>query len=48
MSEIQLTVTSIEDLKKYARGTIVELPCFAEGQPFVARLNKLCKFAPES
>ena len=34
------TVTSIEELKQYSNGTLVELPCFAEGQPFVARLKK--------
>lgn len=32
------TVTSFEDLQRYARGTIVKLPDFAEGQPFVARM----------
>lgn len=31
-------VTSIVDLKSYAQGQIVELPPFAEGMPFVARL----------
>ena len=34
------TVTSIEELKQYSNGTLVELPCFAEGQPFVARLKR--------
>ena len=34
------TVTSIEELKQYSNGTVVELPCFAEGQPFVARLKR--------
>lgn len=33
-------VTSLEDLKKYADGTIVELPDFAEGMPFVARVRR--------
>lgn len=34
------TVTSFEDLQRYARGTIVKLPDFAEGQPFVARMRR--------
>lgn len=33
-------VTSVEQLQKYAQGTVVELPPFAEGQPFVARLRR--------
>lgn len=33
-------VTSLSDLKSYARGAIVELPPFADGQPFVARLRR--------
>lgn len=33
-------VTSIEQLKQYNRGQIVELPPFAEGQPFYARLQR--------
>ena len=39
MSE-QLQVTSLNYLAEYAKGTIVELPPFAEGQPFVARLRR--------
>lgn len=35
-----LKVTSFEDLKGYANGSVVELPPFAEGQPFVARLKR--------
>ena len=35
-----LKLTSIEELKKYANGTVVELPSFSEGQPFVARLKR--------
>lgn len=31
-------VTTIEELKNYAKGTLVELPPFAEGQPFIARI----------
>lgn len=34
------TVTSIDELKQYSSGAVVELPCFAEGQPFVARLKR--------
>lgn len=30
--------TSINEIKSYKRGTIVELPPFAEGQPFIARM----------
>jgi len=36
----ELGVTPIEELIKAARGTIVELPPFAEGQRFVARLKR--------
>lgn len=34
------TVTSIAELRSYANGQIVELPPFAEGQPFYARLKR--------
>lgn len=33
-------VTSLECLSSYAKGAIVELPSFADGQPFVARLKR--------
>lgn len=33
-------VTSIYDLQRYAKGQIVRLPDFAEGQPFVARMRR--------
>jgi hypothetical protein len=33
-------VTSLSDLKNYSKGTVVELPSFAEGQPFIARLKR--------
>lgn len=36
----QLAITSIEELKKYAQGEIVELPPFAPTQPFVAKLKR--------
>lgn len=35
-----MKITSIKDLREYAKGAIVELPEFAEGQPFVARLKR--------
>lgn len=33
-------ITSLTALEQYAQGQIVELPPFAEGQPFVARLRR--------
>lgn len=33
-------ITSFEDLKRYAKGSVVKLPPFAEGQPFVARIKR--------
>lgn len=36
----EVNVTSIEDLKNYASGTIVEMPPFAEGHPLIARLKR--------
>lgn len=33
-------ITTISDLKGYSRGAVVELPPFADGQPFVARLKR--------
>ena len=35
-----LSITSLTDLQKYKKGTVVRLPDFAEGQPFVARLRR--------
>lgn len=35
-----LNVTTIDEMREYAKGTLVELPPFAEGQPFVARLRR--------
>lgn len=35
-----MTVTSVIDLQKYAQGTIVRFPDFAEGQPLVARVRR--------
>lgn len=37
-SKAPLVPTSVEELQSYNGGVIVELPPFAEGQPFVARL----------
>lgn len=33
-------VTSLEQLKQYANGSIIRLPDFAEGQPFIAKLKR--------
>lgn len=35
-----MSVTSIFDLQRYAKGTLVRFPDFAEGQPFVARVRR--------
>lgn len=35
-----MTVTPIEDLVRASQGTLIELPPFAEGVPFVARLKR--------
>lgn len=35
-----LVVTSIDDLVKASQGTLIELPPFIEGMPFVARLKR--------
>lgn len=35
-----MDITSLESLQEYGRGAIVQLPSFAEGQPFVARLRR--------
>lgn len=35
-----IKITSFEDLKRYAEGEVVELPPFAEGQPFIARIKR--------
>lgn len=33
-------ITTLQDLQSYSRGQVVELPPFAENQPFVARLGR--------
>lgn len=35
-----MEITSLTSLEQYAQGQIVQLPSFAEGQPFVARLRR--------
>ena len=35
-----LEITSLESLQEYGRGSVVQLPDFSEGQPFVARLRR--------
>lgn len=35
-----MDITSLESLQEYGRGAIVQLPPFAEDQPFVARLRR--------
>jgi hypothetical protein len=40
MENQNLQITSIEQLKNYNNGQIVELPAFGDGQPFVARLRR--------
>lgn len=35
-----LKITSIQELQQYSNGSVVELPPFAEGQPFVARIRR--------
>lgn len=33
-------VTTIDDLKEYAKGQVVQLPSFADGQPLVVRMKR--------
>ena len=33
-------ITSLSNLQEFSKGTIVELPEFGEGQPFVARIRR--------
>ena len=40
MSKKSLSVTSIEDIVKASQGALIELPPFAEGTTFVARLKR--------
>lgn len=36
----QNKITNITELKQYAKGSVVELPPFAEDQPFIARVKR--------
>lgn len=36
----ELKVTTLEQLLEYAKGVLIELPEFSDGQPFVARLTR--------
>lgn len=38
--EGMIKVTSLDDLKAYSSGAVVELPPFGPGQPFFARLRR--------
>jgi hypothetical protein len=40
MNNNDLVITSIEELRKYKEGTVVEFPPFGDGQPFVARITR--------
>lgn len=40
VKENNLKVTSLEQLKQYSKGEIVQLPEFSPNQPFVARLKR--------
>lgn len=35
-----INITSFEELKAYAAGNVLELPEFAENQPFIARVRR--------
>lgn len=35
-----MEITSLTSLEQYAQGQVVQLPSFAEGQPFIARLRR--------
>lgn len=37
---MSLEITSLTSLEQYAQGQVVQLPSFAEGQPFIARLRR--------
>lgn len=40
MATKSMDITPLDSLQEYGRGAIVQLPPFAEGQPFVARLRR--------
>ncbi len=37
---MSMEITNISQLNEYANGQVVELPPFAQGQPFVARIRR--------
>lgn len=39
-SNTQTNITTLSDLQSYQAGTVVRLPDFSDGQPFVARLKR--------
>ena len=38
--KVTMTPTSVDTLRSYGNGVVVELPPFGEGQPFIARLRR--------
>ena len=38
--EEAMRITTVSDLQSYAQGTIIRLPDFTDGQPFVARMRR--------
>ena len=36
----EMKVTSLKQLKEYSKGQLVSLPCFGEGQEFIARVKR--------
>lgn len=38
--QVAPAITSLAQLEEYAKGTVVQLPPFADGQPFVARVRR--------
>ncbi len=36
----EIQITNLNDLQAYTQGQVVELPSFADGMPFVARLRR--------
>ena len=40
VSSSLMKVTTVDDLKEYAKGQIVQLPSFADGQPLIVRMKR--------
>jgi hypothetical protein len=40
MNNTELNITSLDELKAYSQGAVVELPPFAEDMPFVAKIRR--------